>query len=243
MVTGKSQPPREGDEGAKRPKTGGRVKKTVPQMVEESKIRSELAGLHDDTLLPGPLAAIYLAVSEDELYELRNPPVDADGTRGDEGPLLVKHIKKGAVGQNQPVFYSLGALKEYWKKHQGSTSHEVAIKSNMLGMVTAMAPFFVQPGRGRRAVDLLLGNAWDFMHPDRDERFARAARDELRVVWLTGAKAASSRWADVAAHRELVDRWTAILGHEIAAVGAAFEGSELHAIAAEAPLLRRPLHD
>ena len=212
-------------------------------MVEESKIRSELAGLHDDTLLPGPLAAIYLGVSEDELYELRNPPANADGTRGDEGPLLVKHIKKGAVGQNQPVFYSLGALKEYWKKHQGSTSHEVAVKSNMLGFVSERGPFFVLPGVGRRAVDLLLGDAWNFGHPDRDERFARVAREELRVVWLTGAEAASSGWADVSAHRELADRWTALLRHEIGAVDAALEVSEVSSVTAEAPPRRGPLRD
>jgi hypothetical protein len=53
---------------------------------------------------------LYLGLSENELYELRHPPPAAQGV---EGPIFVKHIKRGAVGQNQPVLYFLGELRQY----------------------------------------------------------------------------------------------------------------------------------
>ena len=46
-------------------KTGGRVKKDVGQLMAETRIRAELAVMHDDTTLPAELAAIYLCISSD----------------------------------------------------------------------------------------------------------------------------------------------------------------------------------
>ena len=46
---------------AKRPKTGGRVKKPLDQLLAEARVRDELAGMRDDTVLPEELAAIYFS--------------------------------------------------------------------------------------------------------------------------------------------------------------------------------------
>jgi hypothetical protein len=45
-----------------RPKTGGRVKKDVQQLMSELRIRNEISGMRDDTTLPAELAAIYLGI-------------------------------------------------------------------------------------------------------------------------------------------------------------------------------------
>ena len=86
---------------------------------------------------------MYLGLSENELYELRHPPPAAQGV---EGPIFVKHIKRGAVGQNQPVLYFLGELRQYLGRLRGSTSHQVALNSGILSWVSATLPFFVLPG-------------------------------------------------------------------------------------------------
>ena len=111
-----SEKPRQNDAGEEtgpgraRPKSGGRRRRTEGELIERAQKRSDIASLHDETLLEAPLAALYLGLSENELYELRHPPPAAQGV---EGPIFVKHIKRGAVGQNQPVLYFLGELRQY----------------------------------------------------------------------------------------------------------------------------------
>ncbi len=62
---------------AKKQKTGGRVKKSLDQLMSEARIRNEIAGMNDDTTLPEELAAIYLGISVSELAEMRKPPKKA----------------------------------------------------------------------------------------------------------------------------------------------------------------------
>lgn len=217
----------------KRAKTGGRVKKSIDQMLEEARVRSAMASLDDDTDLPAALAAIYLGVSEDTLLELRKPPPKgADGVRGAEGPPFRKVILPGAVAQNQSVMYPLGGLREYKKKHTGTTSHEVAVKSNMLGWVTAQEPFFAEP-QARRRPTVLIARAWDFEDQERDDLFARAAQGAIRVVWLSPAEAARQRWNSAAQHRTFAARWLELLAHESAAVRAAIEGTAIGEVSSE----------
>ena len=55
----------------------------------------------------------------------------------------------------------------------------------------------------------------------------------LRVVWLTPAAAASSRWAILKAHKAFSKPWLAALKVEGQAVRAALEGTEISEVAAE----------
>lgn len=219
----------------KRPKTGGRKKKSIDQMLVETRVRAELAGHPDDTDVPAPLAAIYLGISEDTLLELRKPRPDGPfGSHGTEGPPFYKVTLPGAVGNNQTVMYSLGGLREYKKKHTGVTSHEVAIKSNMLGWVAARQPFFAEH-QARRGPAVIVAPAWDFDAPDRDELFARAAREEIRVVWLSPAEAASQWWSSSDRQTAFAEPWLAMLAEESANVRSAIDASEIRETDVEAP--------
>lgn len=233
MAKAASAPAKADSAGAKRPKTGGRVKKSIDQMLVETRVRNELAPYDDSTDVPAALAALYLGVSEDTLLELRKPrPKGEQGERGTVGPPFYKVTPPGAVAQNQTVMYPLGGLREYKKKHMGVTSHEVAVKSNMLGWVAAQEPFFAAP-EARRQRTLLIAAAWDFDEPERDEMFAQAARGEIRVVWMSPADAACQRWKSSARHRAFAKAWLELLASEAAAVRAAVESTEMSEVALE----------
>jgi hypothetical protein len=218
---------------AKRPKTGGRKpKKTLAQQLEEGEAANKIASWHDDVLVGPDLAAIYLACSVDDLEEMRAPKF-GESERGADGPLFGKNVKKGAVGSNQPVRYRLGALKEWWREREGRTSHDVAVKNNLLGWVSTQEPFFAQPEAPKRRT-ILIVRAWDFEDPERDELFVRASRGDVRVVWMSPAQAATEQWQSVARHKTLADAWRALLASEEPAIHAALERTEIHAIAREA---------
>jgi len=221
-------------EKAKRPKTGGRKpKKSIQQQLEEGEAASKIAGWHDDALLSPELAALYLGCSLDDLEEMRAPK-EGGSERGSDGPLFGKNVKKGAVGQNQPVRYRLGALKQWWREREGRTSHEVAIKNNLLGWVSGSQPFFAAPlATGRHARDMLIAPAWDFDEPKREEMFEALIREEIRCVWLAPSEAAKARWSRAKAHRAFVKPWLSALRQEAGAVRAAIEASGIHEIAGE----------
>jgi hypothetical protein len=217
---------------AKRPKTGGRVKKSLDQMLVEARIRDELAGMNDDTVLPEELAAIYLGISVAELRELRNPPKNGAG----KGARLkmIKPIRADAVGQNQKVLYKLGALRDFHESNTVESSFEAAVNAGLYGFVSIHAPFFAQPEkRSDRGRATLLGKAWDRGDPDWARRFSDVFEGKLRVVWLTSAAAASSRWAILKAHKAFSKPWLAALKVEGQAVRAALEGTEISEVAAE----------
>ncbi|MGE4240742.1 hypothetical protein [Ramlibacter sp.] len=235
-TAGKVTPLRQEGGAAKKPKTGGRTKKSVDQMLVEARVRNELAPMDDSTDVPATLAAIYLGVSEDTLLELRKPaPERSGGEHGGDGPPFYKVTLPGARGQNQAVMYPLGGLREYKKKRTGVTSHEVAVKSGMLGWVSAREPFFAEPlSTERQARDILIAPAWDFDEPKREELFEALLRGEIRCVWLPPFEAARARWASEARHRSFVKPWLRTMVDEAAAVEAAIEGTGIHEAANEA---------
>ena len=223
--------------GAKRPKTGGRVKKPLDQLLAEARVRDELAGMRDDTVLPEELAAIYLCVSVAELAELRKPPKAAPSAKGGGEPKparlkMIKPIREGAVGQNQKVVYKLAALREYLSNNTVESSFEAALNSGMYGFVAMRAPFFAQPERrSARGRAILVGPAWDRSDPKRAERLEGAIEGKLRAVWLTLAGAASSRWESASAHKAFAKPWLAALRSEGQAVKAAIEATEIACVA------------
>lgn len=233
-------------EPAKRPKTGGRVKKTLEQMMAEARIASDIATLNDDTTLPQELAAIYLGVSVAELATMRKPAKktgkDAAGSKGGasdaKAPRLkmLKPIREEAVGQNQKVSYKLGALRAYQESITVESSFEAALKAGIYGFASIHAPFFARPQkRSDRGRAVLIGKAWDRSDPEWSQRFKSAVDGNLLAVWLTPAEAASSRWANLAAHKAFAKPWLALLKAERQIVKAAIEGTQISGIIPEKP--------
>lgn len=243
MGTGDSQPDAKAKPpSAKRPKTGGRTKKSLDQMLAEARIRDELAGMNDDTALPEELAAIYLGVSVAELAELRKPSKGAKAAAGPKDTdrpkparlKMIKPIREGAVGQNQRVSYKLAALREFQLSNTVESSFEAAVNAGLYGFVSIHAPFFAQAEkRSDRGRATLLGKAWDRSDPDWARRFSDVFEGKLRVVWLTPAAAASSRWAILKAHKAFSKPWLAALKVEGQAIRAALEATEISEVAAE----------
>lgn len=227
-----------GAAAAKRPKTGGRVKKPLDQLLAEARVRDELAGMRDDTVLPEELAAIYLCVSVAELAELRKPPKAASSAKGGEPKparlKMIKPIREGAVGQNQKVVYKLSALREFLANNTVESSFEAALNAGIYGFVAMRAPFFAQlERRADRGRAILIAPAWRRLDPGRAGMLKDVLDGKLRAVWLSPGEAASSRWASVSAHKAFAKPWLAALRAEGQAVRAAIEGTEISMVAAE----------
>jgi hypothetical protein len=219
---------------AKRAKTGGRAKKPIEQQLAEAKMRSEIAQLDDDTLLPTELAALYLCTSAKQLAEMRAPAKAADKKRGVEGPPIFKVIDKGAVGQNQGVQYLLADLRAYIKKNSATTSHQIATNAGLYGFVTAQLPFFAEPAMNKaHARDILIGSAWDLADSRRERLFKDLVEERSRIVWLSPMDAAASRWSDLDAHNALAAAALGILRQAIDIVQSAKESTEIRISAGE----------
>lgn len=228
---------------AKKQKTGGRVKKSLDQLMSEARIRNEIAGMNDDITLPEELAAIYLGISVSELAEMRKPPKkvpkSAAGSKAPPLPRLkmLKPIREGAVGQNQKVLYKLGHLRAYQESITVDSSFEAAVVGGLYGFMTIQAPFFAKPeSRSDRGRVTLLAKAWDKADPRWADRFKALFDGKLRAVWMTPAEAATCRWANLADHKKFAKPLLAALKSEASAVRAALEATDIATVAAEAPL-------
>ena len=228
----------------KRPKTGGRVKKSLDQLMAQARMSDEIAGMNDDTTLPEELAAIYLCISVSELAELRKAPKKAKrpefGARASvadaKSPRLkmLKPIRDGAVGQNQKVFYKLAHLRAYQESITVESSFEAAVKGGLYGFVTIRAPFFAKPpARADRGRTILIAKAWDKADGQWAKRFKDVFDGKLRAVWLTPAEAASSRWMATSAHKAFAKLWLAALEGERQAVKSAIEGTLISVVVPE----------
>ncbi|MGC4077706.1 MAG: hypothetical protein QM702_11895 [Rubrivivax sp.] len=211
---------------AKRPKTGGRVKKPLQEAFERQRMAAEIATWTDDTTLTEDFAAIYLGISTAKLRELRGAINAASKHREAAGPEMIKIFDKGAKGENQPVYYKLGALRAFQKKSTYSDSFNAALAAGIRGWVSDRFPFFAEPEK-RRAPLTLLANAWDFEDKDREANFKAAFDGELRFIWLTLAEAATARWRDAQRHAKLIKAGKGLLKQEIAAMSAALEASQI----------------
>jgi len=210
----------------KRVKTGGRpAKKSVIELIEETEARSRIAVLVDDTTLPAELAALYLCMSPSQLA-IFHKEIEEGGSP--DGPSIIKHIEKGAVGQNQPVRYKLGALRAWEKKHTSSTSFEAMKNAGMLGWISTPAPFFCKPAASGRKTQLaLLAHAWDTSSPLREERFKGVVDGSVAVEWMTMAQAATSRWKSLSEHKAFAEPWLRLLRNETEGSAAAIEATEI----------------
>jgi hypothetical protein len=221
--------------GTKKSKTGGRVVKTLEQKMAEGEMASKIAGWHDDTTLDEELSAIYMGVSKKALEEMRL----AEKAKNDESTRLdiIKYITPGAKGQNQPVRYKLGRLREYQKQHTYSSSFEAAIAAGMAGWCSVSQPFFAELEERRRAATLI-APAWDVKRKTREGLFERHANSEIRIVWMTSQEAATSRWGKLSAHKAFAKTGKDMLRNELAAIKAAVEGTELLEVVAEHAKMR-----
>lgn len=227
---------------AKKQKTGGRVKKSLDQLMSEARIRNEIAGMNDDTALPEELAAIYLGISVSELAEMRKPPKKAAKSEDSKSPprlKMLKPIRDGAVGQNQKVLYKLGHLRAYQESITVESSFQAAVVGGIYGFMTIHAPFFAKPEtRSDRGRVTVLAKAWDKADPRWAERFRALFDGKLRAVWMTPAEAASSRWANLADHKKFAKPLLVALKSEASTVRAALAATEIATVAAEVPKKR-----
>lgn len=234
----------------KKQKTGGRVKKSIDQLMVQARIANEIAGFNDDTNVPEELAAIYLCISHSDIVKLRKSkklkPVEsskpsvagkkktAEGkTRGHRLGML-KVIPEGAVGQNQKISYKMGTLRNFRDENTVESSFEAAVMGGLYGFMTTQVPFFAKPEvRADRGRATLVAKAWDLSDPSREKHFKAVLEGKLRAVWLTPALASTSRWTKPANHKKFAKPWLASLKGEISEVRAAMEGTMLTAIAME----------
>jgi hypothetical protein len=227
--------------GTKKSKTGGRVVKTLEQKMAEGEMASKIAGWHDDTTLDEELSAIYLGVSKKALEEMRL----AEKAKNDDSARLdvIKYIPKGAIGQNQPVHYKLGKLREYQKQNTFSSSFQAAIAAGMAGWCTVHQPFFAELEKRRRATTLIAAS-WDLGLNGREGFFERLVKKEIRIVWMTSQEAATVGWVNLKSHKAFAKAGMEMLGHELQAIEAAIEGTEISEVVIKHPIeVRDPLRD
>lgn len=238
MATAKTTSKRGGASSASEPvkksKTGGRVTKSTVQKIEEAKLRSAIAALDDDTTLDSELSALYLAVSKSAFGKLTAGSKDSKASPSSKGapavagPPIIKIFDEGAVGQNQPVQFKLGALREFQKKWTFANSFDAAVGAGLAGWCSLPIPFFAEvETRAHRGRQILLGAAWDLGVPSREKLFKAVVEKRIRVVNMTPADAASSRWGDLSAHKRFAKPWLALLKVEASAVKAAIEGTDI----------------
>lgn len=222
----------------KRPKTGGRPpKKDLSQMLEETRVRSELAAMHDDTTLPAELAAIYLCISVKQLGELRKrlPERSSKGSKNaageppKKGLKMIKLSDKEAIGTNQPVTYKLGDLRAYQESHSGYDTFETSLASGILGWVTERCPFFALPGKSKNDPQLVRP-AWDFGVDvaAKEEFIGKALNGTLQCLWMPPAAAASSVWTSKSAHDKFALRWLKLLHSAEGDCKRALEGTAIN---------------
>lgn len=213
----------------KKPKTGGRVAKSLEQELAEGSARSVIAGWNDDTTVDSEMAALYLGISESKLAELRGSANQAKSGQEAGGPPLIKYFDKGAAGQNQPVLYKLRDLREYQEKSTASDSFNAALNAGLAGWTAMRQPFFAELERRRQPL-VLEAHAWDMDDPKREGYFASLANGSMRVVWITPAEAAGSRWTRSERHRPWAEGYLLALRAESQNVGAALEGTVLREV-------------
>lgn len=215
----------------KKPKTGGRVKRSLDQKLILGKARSEVSSWSDDTTLDCELSALYLGISEQSLAEL--PTEDEGAIKTSEksgelvGPPVIKIIASGAKGRNQPVQYKLRDLRDYQRRIMAPDRFQAVVNAGMAGWCANRHPFFAEL-EARKQPMILAADAWDMHHPRREHLFASLADKKLRVVWLAPLDASARRWSDLDAHRKWASQTIAMLREESHAVASALEATEIH---------------
>lgn len=214
----------------KKPKSGGRVKRSLDEKLALGKARSEISSWNDDTTLDSELSALYLGISEQSLAELpsedENAKKASDKTGEVSGPPVIKIIASGAKGRNQPVQYKLRDLREYQRKIMAPDRFQAVVNAGMAGWCANRHPFFAEL-EARKQPMILAADAWDLARPDREQLFASLADKKLRVVWLTPLEASARRWSDLDAHRKWAGQTLAMLREEAAAVESALEATTI----------------
>lgn len=187
--------------------------------------------LPDTATLPAELAALYLCISPAQLADLRKSKRPERGAGN--GPSVIRPVEGGPSGPKDPVLYQLGTLRDYAKAHAAPSDYDTALKSGMLGWVSAKLPFFAErEPRIKRGKRVLIGGAWDRADPLRESRFVELAKGRIRFTSLTCAEAATSLWADVASHSAFAEKGLALLRSETQAIEASLAETDQLAAAA-----------
>lgn len=157
----------------------------VRKQLEEAKVRSQIAALHNDTELTPGLAAIFTGRSERNLRELR-------GTKS--GPAYTQP-ETDSTARNQKITYRLGDLKD-WLASQRTTStiHAAQRRGTMFATLHSLGveePFWITESKG---VDAILGHV--LATPLTPELLSGEAAhiewfdwpEAMRRAWLNGAQ-------------------------------------------------------
>ena len=214
-----------------RSKTGGRVKKSLEDKLKLGQARSQISLWCDDTTVDEELAALYLGISVKKLQELRAPPKEAKDKQRVAGPPFIKIFDPGATGQNQPVQYKLGDLREYQKHIKATDTFDAAVKAGLAGWMTIRQPFFAPPEDLKGIT--IVADAWDMNDPLREDRFADLVSGNVQVIWLTPAEASTIRWTNVEKHRAFAALGLKWLREEIGATEASISATEIASATAE----------
>ncbi|MBG6075372.1 hypothetical protein [Polaromonas sp. CG_9.11] len=224
----------------KRPKTGGRVKKDVGQLMAETRIRAELAVMHDDTTLPAELAAIYLCISGKQLGELRKRIPLLKGKESKfKGPRMIKLSDGEAIGSNQPVTYKIGDLRKYQTEHSGYDTFQTSLASGLMAWISSPAPFFVRLDNtsGRDSV-VFVAKAWGWgSDVAAKELLIKGALDGvLKIKWVSPAEAARDLWEKPSEHKAFAKLWFGALKLERQIVKKKVEDTKIVNAVSEATL-------
>lgn len=157
----------------------------VRKQLEEAKVRSQIAALHDDTELTPGLAAVFTGRSERNLRELRSTK---------SGPAYTQP-ETDSTARNQKITYRLGDLKD-WLASQRTTStiHAAQRRGTMFATLHSLGveePFWITESKG---VDAILGHV--LATPLTPELLAGEAAhiewfdwpEAMRRAWLNGAQ-------------------------------------------------------
>lgn len=169
----------------------------IRKQLEEAKVRSQIAALHDDTeLMPG-LAAIFIGRSERNLRELR-------GTKN--GPAYTQP-DTDSTARNQKITYRLGDLKD-WLASQRTTStiHAAQRRGTMFATLQSLGvpePFWVTQTKG---VETILGHVYaTHLTPE------LISGEAAHIEWIDWPEAMRRAWANPAQRQLFEAPYTSLL--------------------------------
>ena len=169
----------------------------VRKELEEAKVRSQIAALHDDTELSPGLAAVFIGRSERNLRELRSTK---------SGPAYTQP-ETDSTARNQKITYRLGDLKD-WLASQRTTStiHAAQRRGTMFATLHSLGveePFWITESKG---VDAILGHV--LATPLTPELISGEA---AHIEWFDWPEAMRRAWLGVAQRKLFEDPYTSLL--------------------------------
>jgi hypothetical protein len=185
--------------------------------LQRAEARGRLAALPDETLVPEPLAAIFLGLSEKQMKNLREK---------EDGPKFFKPLTKGSEKANTSAQYEMGELRRWRKEHTYESNLDAARKSGIMKWASEPQPYFVL--NEHRGLFSILAPADDISRGDWSDRLATVIEGgNINVEWMIPADAAATRWKDLEEHRAFANEYFAAMNVERQRVESALNATDL----------------